>query len=100
MAAQTGGKKNMAPKKKSRHLGLTGDQSRRETSNTAKPAPPNGGAGKQPSTESPPHNGLEKRAAETRGKTGSWVDAVDAVKNGNRVSGSGRAASSSPRSGE
>ncbi|KAG0416964.1 hypothetical protein HPB47_005990 [Ixodes persulcatus] len=32
MAAQTGGKKNMAPKKKSRHLGPPGDQSRRETS--------------------------------------------------------------------
>ncbi|CAN7949603.1 unnamed protein product [Ixodes pacificus] len=32
MAAQKGGKKNMAPKKKSRHLGPPGDQSRRETS--------------------------------------------------------------------
>ncbi|CAN8021060.1 unnamed protein product, partial [Ixodes persulcatus] len=93
MAAQTGGKKNMAPKNKSRHLGPPGDQSRRETSNTTKPAPPTGGAGKRPSTESPPHGGLEKRAAEKRGKTGSWVDAV---KNGNQVSGSGRAASSSP----
>ncbi|KAG0420542.1 hypothetical protein HPB47_003439 [Ixodes persulcatus] len=82
MAAQTAGKKNMAPKKKGRHLGPPGDQSRRETSNTTKPAPPTGSAGKRPSTDSPPHGGLEKRAAETRGKTGSWVDAV---KNGNQA---------------
>ncbi|KAM7287674.1 hypothetical protein ISCGN_031365 [Ixodes scapularis] len=82
MAAQTGGKKNMAPKKKNRHLGPPGDQSRRETSNTTKPAPPTGGAKKRPSTESPLHGGLKKRAAEKRGKTGSWVGAV---KNGNQL---------------
>ncbi|KAG0432435.1 hypothetical protein HPB47_020845 [Ixodes persulcatus] len=68
MAAKTGGKKNMSPKKKSLQLGPPGDQSR----NTTKPALPTGGAGKRPSTESPPHSGLEKRAAEMRGKTGSW----------------------------
>ncbi|KAH7965019.1 hypothetical protein HPB49_002869 [Dermacentor silvarum] len=68
MDAKKGGKKKMTPKNKSRHLG-------------------------QPSDQLPPHGGLEKRAAETHGKTGAWVNAV---KNGRQVSNSGRAASSPP----
>ncbi|KAH7978164.1 hypothetical protein HPB49_004712 [Dermacentor silvarum] len=68
MAAKKGGKMKMTPKNKSRHLG-------------------------QPSDQPPPHGGLEKRAAETHGKTGAWVNAV---KNGRQVSNSGGAASSPP----
>ncbi|XP_049524073.1 uncharacterized protein LOC125945818 [Dermacentor silvarum] len=50
-AAKKSGKQKMTPKNKSRHLG-------------------------QPSDQPPPHGGLEKRAAETHGKTGAWVNAV------------------------
>ncbi|KAH7949381.1 hypothetical protein HPB49_008921 [Dermacentor silvarum] len=68
MAAKKGGKKKMTPKNKSRHLG-------------------------QPSDQPPPHDCLEKRAAETHGKTGAWVNAV---KNELQVSNSGGAAASPP----
>ncbi|KAH7966122.1 hypothetical protein HPB49_013899 [Dermacentor silvarum] len=67
-AAKKSGKQKMTPKNKSRHLG-------------------------QPSDQLPPHGGMEKRAAETHGKTGAWVNAV---KNGRQVSNSGGAASSPP----
>ncbi|KAH7967202.1 hypothetical protein HPB49_023503 [Dermacentor silvarum] len=70
MAAKKGGKKKMTPKNKSLHLG-------------------------QPSDQPPPHGGLEKRVAETHGKTGAWVNAV---KNGRQVINSGGAASSPPLS--
>lgn len=90
IAAQTGGKKKITPKKKSRHLGPPHEQPRRETSNIEKPPP--GGDGKRLSTASSPQGGLEKRTPETRGETRSWVNAV---KNGRQVSGSGGAASSS-----
>ncbi|KAH6947142.1 hypothetical protein HPB50_017194 [Hyalomma asiaticum] len=91
-AARKGGKKKMAPKKKSLHPGLPSDQPRREPSKTDKPAPPPGG-GNRLSTASPPQGGPEKPTAETRSRTGAWVTAVE---NGHQVSGSGGAASSSP----
>ncbi|KAH6941426.1 hypothetical protein HPB50_017932 [Hyalomma asiaticum] len=90
-AARKGGKKKMAPKKKSRHPGLPRDQPRRKPSKTDKSAPPPGG-GNRLSTASPPQGGPEKPTAETRGRTGAWVTAVE---NGHQGSGSGGAAASS-----
>ncbi|KAH6936191.1 hypothetical protein HPB50_014873 [Hyalomma asiaticum] len=91
-AARKGGKKKMAPKKKSRHPGLPSDQPCREPSKTDKPAPPPGGRNRL-STVSPPQGGPEKPTAEKRGRTGVWVTAVE---DRHQVSGSGGAASPSP----
>ncbi|KAG0415806.1 hypothetical protein HPB47_007017 [Ixodes persulcatus] len=51
----------------------------RETSNTTKPAPPTGGAGKRPSTESPPDGGLvnERRRRAARPGPGSMPSKPD-----------------------
>ncbi|XP_070386202.1 uncharacterized protein [Dermacentor albipictus] len=97
MVAPKGGRKSkMAAKKKSRHLGLPGESPSRDdssTSNTEKPAPPTGGAGKGPLTQPPSHGGTGKLSTSPpRGEARAWANAV---KHGTQVSGTGRAASSS-----
>ncbi|XP_050034880.1 uncharacterized protein [Dermacentor andersoni] len=99
MAAPKGGtKKKMAAKNKSRHLGLPGESPSRDDSNTEKPAPRSstGGAGKRPPTQPQPHGDTGKLSTSPpRGEARAWANAV---KHGTQVSGTGRAASSSPTS--
>ncbi|XP_075530186.1 uncharacterized protein LOC142563524 [Dermacentor variabilis] len=99
MAAPKGGtKRKMAAKNKSRHLGLPGESPSRDDSNTEKPAPRSstGGAGTRPPTQPPPHGDTGKLSTSPpRGEARAWANAV---KHGTQVSGTGRAASSSPTS--
>ncbi|XP_049269872.1 uncharacterized protein LOC125757771 [Rhipicephalus sanguineus] len=91
VAAQQGGKSKRASKKRRKHQ-TPSEPPRREVAKTDKPASPTGGIVKQPST--PPHGGTGKQpTAQPCGEAGSWANAV---KNGNQVGGTGRAASSSP----
>lgn len=94
-AAPKGGTNNqIAAKKKSRHLGPPGES--RDDSNTEKPAPSTGGAGKRTSMQPPPHGDTGKLStAPPRGEARAWANAV---KHGTQVSGTGRTASSSPSS--
>ncbi|KAH7965294.1 hypothetical protein HPB49_006004 [Dermacentor silvarum] len=79
---------------KSRHLGPPGESW--DDSNTEKPAPSTGGAGKRTSMQPPPHGDTGKLStAPPRGEARAWANAV---KHGTQVSGTGRTASSSPSS--
>ncbi|XP_075556558.1 uncharacterized protein LOC142588608 [Dermacentor variabilis] len=85
MAAPKGGtKRKIAAKKKSRHLGLPSESPCRDNSNTEKPAPPTGGAGKRPPTQPPPHSGTGKLSTSLpRDEARAWANAV---KHGTQVS--------------
>lgn len=87
-------KKKSAAKKKSRHLGLPGESPSRGDNNTAKPAPSTGNDGKRPPTQPPPQGDKGKLSTTPpRGEARTWDNAA---KHGTQVSGTGRAAPSSP----
>ncbi|KAH6930237.1 hypothetical protein HPB50_012229 [Hyalomma asiaticum] len=93
IALKGGTKKKTAANKKSRHLGLPGESPSRDD-NTAKPAPSTGNDGKRPPTQ-PPLQG-DKGKLSTTPPRGEARTRDNAAKHGTQVSGTGRAAPSSP----
>ncbi|XP_049274288.1 uncharacterized protein LOC125759484 [Rhipicephalus sanguineus] len=92
LAPKGGAKKKSAAKKKGRHLGSPGESPSRDDSNTEKPAP-SAEVGKRPPTQ-PPHGGTGKLSTTPpRGEARAWANAG---KHGTQVSGTGKAAPSSP----
>lgn len=92
LAPKGGAKKKSAAKKKGRHLGSPGESPSRDDSNTEKPAP-SAEVGKRPPTQ-PPHGGTGKLSTTPpRGEARAWANAG---KHGTQVSGTSKAAPSSP----